>query len=132
MKTLQDEGRIQAFLQIENIEFCITGNYDRIDYLRGGLEVIQYKSDRNLKLPEPDELDFQIGLYSLALEQTYQQKLRYLSFLFLRTGEKIRFRANSYHKKQAQAMLSGLANQFRCLTTPLEIRIKSVDGAKQF
>lgn len=107
------EGRIQAFLQVESLEFCITGRYDRIDYLDDGLELIDYKSSRELKVPESDELDLQIGLYYLALEQTYRQSLKYLSLLFLRTGEKVRFKATKRHKKQVQAVISDLAVRLR-------------------
>ena len=93
------EGRIQGFLQVENLEFLITGRYDRLDFLADGLELIDYKSSREVKLPDATEMDVQIGLYYLALEQTYQQSLKYLSLLFLRTGEKIRFEATPAHKE---------------------------------
>lgn len=107
------EGRIQAFLRVESLEFCITGRYDRIDYLNDGLELIDYKSSRELKLPDSDEMDLQIGLYYLALEQTYQQSLKYLTLLYLRTGEKIRYRATRRHKRQVQAVISDLAVRLR-------------------
>lgn len=107
------EGKIQAYLQVESLEFCITGRYDRIDFLNDGLELIDYKSSRDLKVPEADAMDLQIGLYYLALEQTYQQSLKYLSLLFLRTGEKVRFRATRRHKKQVQAVISDLAVRLR-------------------
>ncbi|MCU0548316.1 MAG: PD-(D/E)XK nuclease family protein [Leptolyngbya sp. Prado105] len=112
-KPLAVEGRIQAFLQVESLEFCITGRYDRIDYLDDGLELIDYKSSRELKVPESDEMDLQIGLYYLALEQTYHQSLKYLSLLFLRTAEKVRFKATDRHKKQVQAVISDLAMRLR-------------------
>ncbi|MGV0027088.1 RecB family exonuclease [Phormidesmis priestleyi] len=107
------EGKIQAYLQVENLEFCITGRYDRIDYLKDGLELIDYKSSREFKLPDADEMDLQIGLYYLALEQTYQQSLKYLSLLFLRTGEMVRYRATRKHKKQVQQVISHLAVRLR-------------------
>ena len=107
------EGRIQAFLQVESLEFCITGRYDRIDYLNDGLELIDYKSSRDLKVPDSGEMDLQIGLYYLALEQTYDQSLKYLTLLFLRTGEKVRYRATRRHKKQVQAVISDLAVRLR-------------------
>jgi putative RecB family exonuclease len=112
-RPLAVEGKIQASLHVENLEFTITGRYDRIDFVEGGLELIDYKSSRDLKIPANDEMDLQIGLYFLALEQTYQQRLKYLSLLFLRTGEKIRYRATQRHKKQVQAVISGLAMRLR-------------------
>ena len=107
------EGRIQGFLQVENLEFLIVGRYDRLDYLVDGLELIDYKSSRETKLPDSSEIDVQIGLYYLALEQTYQQSLRYLSLLFLRSGEKIQFEASASHKEQVQEMISNLAVRLR-------------------
>jgi putative RecB family exonuclease len=107
------EGRIQGFLQVENLEFLIVGRYDRLDFLPDGLELIDYKSSREVKLPEPSEVDIQIGLYYLALEQTYHQSLRFLSLLFLRTGEKIQFEASTAHQQQVQEMIGALALRLR-------------------
>ncbi|MBD2037976.1 PD-(D/E)XK nuclease family protein [Phormidium sp. FACHB-592] len=107
------EGRIQGFLQVENLEFLITGRYDRLDFLSDGLELIDYKSSREVKLPDATEIDVQIGLYYLALEQTYQQSLKYLSLIFLRTGEKIRFEATAEHRQQVESMISNLAVRLR-------------------
>jgi putative RecB family exonuclease len=107
------EGKIQATLEVQNLEFTITGRYDRIDFLPDGLELIDYKSSREVKLPDHDELDLQIGLYYIALEQTYQQSLKYLSLLFLRTGEKVRYPATPHHQRRAQQVISQLALQLR-------------------
>lgn len=107
------EGRIQGFLQVENLEFLIVGRYDRLDFIEDGLELIDYKSSREVRLPDAIELDIQIGLYYLALEQTYRQSLRYLSLLFLRTGDKIQYEASPDHKDQAEQMISTLAVQLR-------------------
>jgi putative RecB family exonuclease len=107
------EGKIQATLQVGDLEFAITGRYDRIDFLPDGLELIDYKSGRDLPVPEAVDMDLQIGLYYIALEQTYQQSLKYLSLLFLRTGEKIRYRATGRQKRQAIAVISDLAVQLR-------------------
>ncbi|EKQ70730.1 protein of unknown function DUF83 [Leptolyngbyaceae cyanobacterium JSC-12] len=107
------EGKIQGHLQVENLEFTIVGRYDRIDFLQDGLELIDYKSGREMKLPEPSEIDIQIGLYYLALEQTYRQSLKYLSLLFLRTGEKIRFQATQEHQEEVQGMIIDLAMRLR-------------------
>ncbi|OUC15656.1 MAG: endonuclease [Alkalinema sp. CACIAM 70d] len=103
------EGKIQAKLQVENVEFTISGRYDRIDYLADGLELIDYKSAREVKLPDAEEVDLQIGLYYLALEQTYQQSLKYLSLLFLRTGEKVQYKATQRHKRKVRQIISDLA-----------------------
>jgi putative RecB family exonuclease len=107
------EGKIQAHLQVENLEFCITGRYDRIDFLDDGLELIDYKSSREMKVPDNEEMDLQIGLYYLALEQTYAQSLKFLSLLFLRSGQKVRYRATRRHKEQVQTVISDLAVRLR-------------------
>jgi putative RecB family exonuclease len=107
------EGRIQAPLQMESLEFLIVGRYDRLDFLADGLELIDYKSSREVRLPETEELDIQIGLYYLALEQTYHQSLKFLSLLFLRTGGKVQFEATEEHKLQVEQMIGNLAVRLR-------------------
>ncbi|MDX2232026.1 MAG: PD-(D/E)XK nuclease family protein [Leptolyngbyaceae cyanobacterium bins.349] len=107
------EGKVQGYLQVEDLEFAIVGRYDRIDFLSDGLELIDYKSSREMKLPETTEIDIQIGLYYLALEQTYRQSLKYLSLLFLRSGEKVRFEATPAHQVQVQTMIGDLAVRLR-------------------
>ncbi len=113
IQPLAVEGRIQGYLQVENLEFLIAGRYDRLDVLPDGLELIDYKSGREVRLPNEAEMDVQIGLYYLALEQTYHQSLKYLSLLFLRTGEKIRLEATESHKERVQEMIGNLAMRLR-------------------
>ncbi len=107
------EGKIQGYLKLESLEFLIVGRYDRLDFVPDGLELIDYKSGREVKLPEPEDIDLQIGLYYLALEQTYQQSLRYLSLLFLRSGEKIQFEATEAHRRQVEKVIGNLAMRLR-------------------
>lgn len=107
------EGKVQGYLQVENLEFLIIGRYDRLDFVPDGLELIDYKSSREMKLPDESELDVQIGLYYLALEQTYHQSLKYLSLLFLRLGEKIQYEAEPDDKDRVHDMISKLAVRLR-------------------
>jgi putative RecB family exonuclease len=107
------EGKIQGCFQVENLEFMIVGRYDRLDFIADGLELIDYKSSREVKLPEASQIDIQIGLYYLALEQTYRQSLKYLSLLFLRTGEKVCFKATKNHRQQVQKIIGDLAVRLR-------------------
>ncbi len=107
------EGKIHGYLQVENLEFLISGRYDRLDFLPEGLELIDYKSSREIKSPDASELDIQMGLYYLALEQTYRQSLKYMSLLYLRLGEKIQFVATAEQRQQAEAMISQLALRLR-------------------
>ena len=112
-KPLAIEGRIQATLQIEHVEFAVTGRYDRIDYLDDGLELIDYKSAQVKALPDRDEIDLQLGLYQFALAQTYGQNLKYLSLLFLRSGEKVQYRADEKYERKVLRILTDLAWQVR-------------------
>jgi putative RecB family exonuclease len=112
-RPLAVEGKIQGRLQVANLEFAITGRYDRIDYLKDGLELIDYKSAKEVKLPAPDEIDLQIGLYYLALEQRYKQSLQQLSLLYLRSGEKFTFDATPKHKQLVESTIGELAFKLR-------------------
>ena len=112
-RPLAVEGKIQGRLQVASLEFAITGRYDRIDDLADGLELIDYKSAKEVKLPHPDEIDLQIGLYYLVLEQTYKQSLQQLSLLYLRTGEKFSFDATPKHKQLVETTISELAFKLR-------------------
>jgi putative RecB family exonuclease len=112
-KPLAVEGRIQGSLWVENMEFTLSGRYDRIDYLDDGLELIDYKSAKEVEAPEPDEIDLQIGLYYLALEQRYHRSLKRMSLLYLRTGDKISFDATPEHRQRVQSVISDMALQLR-------------------
>lgn len=112
-KPLAIEGRIQGTLQAENLEFSLSGRYDRLDFLDDGLELIDYKSAKEVDYAEPDEIDLQIGLYYLALEQRYQRQLKRMSLLFLRTGEKISFEATPEHRQRVEEVICKLAVELR-------------------
>lgn len=112
-KPVAVEGRIQGTLQVENLEFILTGRYDRIDYLDDGLELIDYKSAKEVDYQESDEIDLQIGLYYLALEQRYQRGLKRMSLLYLRSGEKICFEATPKQRKRVQELIGNLAMELR-------------------
>ncbi|WNZ24204.1 PD-(D/E)XK nuclease family protein [Leptolyngbya sp. NK1-12] len=112
-RPLAVEGRIQGCLQVENLEFVLSGRYDRLDYCGDGLELIDYKSAKEIETIEPDEIDLQIGLYYLALEQRYQRSLKQLSLLYLRTGEKFSYTATPGHRQRVEQVISELAVELR-------------------
>jgi len=112
-RPLAVEGKLQGSLEVENVEFVLTGRYDRLDWLDNGVELIDYKSAKQVALPEPAEIDLQLGLYYLALEQVYQQSLRRLSFIYLRTGEQMSFEVTSKLKEQLQDTIGELAVRLR-------------------
>ncbi|WP_449420924.1 RecB family exonuclease [Phormidium nigroviride] len=112
-KPLAVEGKIQATLNLCNVDFKITGRYDRLDWLEDGLELIDYKSTKTMPAFDPDEIDLQIGLYYLALEQKYHQSLKQMSLLYVQLGEEIVFEATPEHKQQVEATIGELAVQLR-------------------
>jgi len=112
-RPLAVEGKLQGSLEVENVEFVLTGRYDRLDWLDDGVELIDYKSAKQVSLPEPAEVDLQLGLYYLALEQVYQQSLRKLSFIYLRTGEQISFDVTPELKRQLEDTIGELALSLR-------------------
>ena len=107
------EGRIQGQIQAKEVEFKLSGRYDRLDALEDGLELIDYKSSRNPKRLDPNLIDLQMGLYYLALEQRYHQCLKRISLLYLRTGESISFEVSTAHKQRVKTIISELALQLR-------------------
>lgn len=112
-RPLAVEGKIQGRLVVNELEFKITGRYDRIDYLEDGLELIDYKSSKEVKLPPEDEIDLQIGLYYIALEQKYHSCLQQLSLLYLRTGEKVVLEATSNCHQKVEAVVGEIAWKLR-------------------
>ena len=112
-RPLAVEGLIKGRLFVNDLDFKISGRYDRLDFLGDGLELIDYKSTKEVKLPPSDYIDLQIGLYYIALEQRYQSCLQQLSLLYLRTGEKIVFEASSKHKQQVETVIGELAWRLR-------------------
>lgn len=107
------EGKIQGTLQVENIEFTLTGRYDRLDRLDTGLELIDYKSGKDAKPPDPMTLDLQLGLYYLALQQHYGQSLQQLTLIYLRTGERLSYAATPQHEAQVRDLIGHLALELR-------------------
>ena len=104
------EGRIEAELIFHHVPFKVSGRYDRLEYLEGGmLHLIDYKSQKQKDLSQLDGLDLQIGLYYLALEQRYHAALAKMSLLFLRTGEMISFEASLEHRQRVLELVSDLA-----------------------
>lgn len=112
-RPLAVEGRIQGKLQVENLEFTLSGRYDRLDYLDDGLELIDYKSSKDPEPLLPDEIDLQVGLYYLALEQRYRRSLKRLSIIYLRTSDKVTYDVTPDHQRQVRDVISDLAVQLR-------------------
>jgi ATP-dependent helicase/DNAse subunit B len=110
-KPLGVEGKIKTSLQMNNIEFSLSGRYDRLDYWEDGLELIDYKTSKTIT--PSGGIDLQLGLYFLILEQTYHQALRRLSLIYLRQGQRVTFDVTPDHHQQVQEMIGGLAVRLR-------------------
>ena len=109
-RPLATEGRVQGSLLAGGIEFTLSGRYDRLDFTEtGGLALIDYKSAKAPKLAAPDEIDLQLGLYSLALEQRYGRSLERMSLLYLRTGDRVTYEVTAAHKQRVEAVISDIA-----------------------
>jgi putative RecB family exonuclease len=107
------EGRIQGIFCVQNLEFVLSGRYDRLDYLDDGLELIDYKSSKEVDTTDSDEIDLQIGLYYLALEQRYRKSLKRMSLIYLRTGDVISYDATLAHRQHVESVIGDLALQLR-------------------
>jgi putative RecB family exonuclease len=105
------ESKIRATVQFENIEFALNGRYDRLDNVKGDLELIDYKTTKTASTP--DSVDVQLGLYSIALEQVYQQSLKRVTLIFLRAGETLGFEVNQEHREQVRSLIADLAVRLR-------------------
>ena len=105
------EGKIQATFQACNVEFALTGRYDRLDYVDDGLELIDYKTSKTIA--PTDTIDLQLGLYYLILEQTYHQALKRLSLIYLRLGQRVSFEVTPDHQRQVQTLIGELALKLR-------------------
>jgi putative RecB family exonuclease len=112
-KPIAVEGRIQGTLLVENLEFAIAGRYDRLSYLDEGLELVDYKTGKDFKLPDSAATDLQLGLYSLAIQQRYQQALKQCSLIHLRSGEMVTFEVNPQQQQQVMQVIQDLALQLR-------------------
>jgi putative RecB family exonuclease len=112
-RPLAVEGKIQGHLQVENLEFVLTGRYDRLDLLEDGLELIDYKSSKELEERSLSETNLQLGLYYLALEQKYAKSLKRLKLIFLRINKEICYEVTPDHKQEVQTLISNLALRLR-------------------
>lgn len=107
------EGRIDASLIAQGIEFKLSGRYDRLDATgtttHSGLNLIDYKSTKNPQPLDANSIDLQLGLYAIALEQRYGQVLHQMSLLYLRTGQVVTFEATAEHRTKVEAIVGEMA-----------------------
>ena len=105
------ESRIRATVQFGGVQFVLTGRYDRLDYLAEGLDLFEFKSGKNTAPPE--QVDIRLGVYSLALLQTYQKALKRVNLVFLRSRETLSYDVDDSHREQVQSLIANLALKLR-------------------
>ncbi|UJB73140.1 PD-(D/E)XK nuclease family protein (plasmid) [Acaryochloris sp. 'Moss Beach'] len=110
-KPLGVEAKLKASFQVNNIEFSLSGRYDRLDFTDDGLELIDYKTSKTIA--PSNGIDLQLGLYYLILEQTYQKALQKLSLIYLRQGQKITFDVTPEHHQQVRELIGDMALKLR-------------------
>ncbi|MGB8700212.1 MAG: PD-(D/E)XK nuclease family protein [Thermosynechococcaceae cyanobacterium] len=110
-KPLGVEGKLSATLRFDNIEFSLSGRYDRLDWLGDGLELFDYKTAKTEAIS--DATDVQLGLYCLALEQVYRRSLKRLTLLYLRSGRSVSFDATPEQQSEVRSLIADLALKLR-------------------
>ncbi|MEO0803321.1 MAG: PD-(D/E)XK nuclease family protein [Cyanobacteria bacterium J06642_2] len=112
-RPLAIESKIQGRLQVQNVEFVLTGRCDRLDWLPDGLKLVDYKSAKSVPATASAELDLQLGLYYLALEQKYGRSLKQLSLIYLRSGRELTYDVTSDHRRAVESAIGDLALRLR-------------------
>ncbi|RFP52058.1 MAG: PD-(D/E)XK nuclease family protein [Limnothrix sp. CACIAM 69d] len=114
LKPLATEAKIQGRLQINDLEFALTGRLDRLDWFDlDSLELIEYKTSRQFVEPDLDQLTMQVGLYAIAINQQWERELKYINLIFLRPGESVRIPVTEERLIAAQAVIADLAQRLR-------------------
>lgn len=112
-RPLAIESKIQGRLQLQNVEFVLTGRCDHLDWLPDGLKLVDYKSSKSIPETASAELDLQLGLYYLALEQQYGRSLKQLSLIYLRAGREIAYDVTAEHRARVEEAIGDLALRLR-------------------
>ncbi|WP_017326087.1 PD-(D/E)XK nuclease family protein [Synechococcus sp. PCC 7336] len=106
------EGRFKGELQVGCLQFKLTGRYDRLDFLHpDGLHLVDYKLSRPAIALDAEALELQLGLYYLALRQTYGQSLKRLTLIFLRDREADSYEVTPAHEQRLEEAVSDLADR---------------------
>ncbi len=77
------DSSIASISSIPSIPFSITGRFDRIESIDGGLRVIDFKTSA-VRSQEEVDTDLQLSIYALAAEQVFGLRCVELVLLFLR------------------------------------------------
>ena len=114
LKPLATEGKIQGRLQVSDLEFILSGRFDRLDWFDvDALELVEYKTSRQFVEPNINSLTVQVGLYALAINQQWAKELKYVTLIFLRPGEFVRIPVTEEQLTIAQKTISDLAMRLR-------------------
>lgn len=89
----------------------LTGRIDRIDQLPGGLEIIDYKTNKTLKSEADIADDLQLSLYHLGVSNLWPQMVKqyneevYVSLYFLRHTQKVSVKKTKQQLQKTQEQL---------------------------
>lgn len=111
-KPLGTERLVQGSISVGGIDFTVRGQYDRLDYISSGLELIDYKTTVDTSPPDP--VNIQLGVYDELLQQIYGEALTKLSLIYMRTGEKYSYDVTPEHRQESRKLIEQLALQLRC------------------
>ncbi len=90
----------------------VFGKVDRIDFAAGGgLELVDYKTGRRQLAAEDVPDDSAALVYLLAAEETYGLEVERVRFLYLRSGDEVRWSPEREEVEAAAARLNALASE---------------------
>lgn len=112
------EGRVEGWIVAAGVEFRLAGQYDRLELLDpqssdldAVIHLIDYKSSRTAQDADALAMDLQMGLYSIAIQQTYQRALGRISHIYLRTGETLSFDITPDHEAKVRQQITEIGQK---------------------
>lgn len=82
------EETVAATIVVRNVEFRLAGKLDRFDWVGpNALELVEYKTGKQVDLSAEREMELQTGLYALAVEQQWPGELQQVVQIYLGAGE---------------------------------------------
>lgn len=97
-------------LKIDGIRFY--GRIDRIDPVKGGVEIVDYKTG-NLKTQKDVDRDMQMAFYALGVKEALNMKPEKLSFYFVEGGEKLSTTRTDEQLKQARKQVKEVVKKVK-------------------
>lgn len=96
----------------------MSGVVDRVDEVKGGFEIIDYKTGKVPKDRRKVQQDLQIPIYVLAAEQLKYVPVIAASYLYVEGGEKISIEVTDRMKEEARISVTGTIDEIRKMKFP--------------